>query len=281
MEVIIGDLTIYQINTGNCRVDGGVCFGLVPKAIWSKHYSTDDVNRLYCGGWSAVVHSADGWAMLEGGLWHPKYDVKYCQLNAIEPNDKTISEQLRAIGLTENDIKYVFLTHLHWDHTAICTDDSGQYPRFPNAKYVTRRSELESYKSSNIRIKAGYFRSNFDVVWQSGLVEELEDGDIEYSSWISLLHTPGHTPGHQSFLLNNNGNKMIWWGDVAMTPLHLDPLFIPSVDQSPLTTLETKKKYLPVALAESWHHYFYHLDLPYQSAEAVSERLVKGIKRWD
>ncbi len=135
--------------------------------------------------------------------------------------------------------------------------------------------------SPNIRVKAGYFRSNFDVILKEGLVESLDDGDITYKNWITLLHTPGHTPGHQSFLINHKRQKLIWWGDVAMTPLHLDPLFIPSVDQYPLTTLETKKRVLSVALLEGWDHYFYHLDNPYLEAKDVEERLIKGIKRWD
>jgi len=99
----------------------------------------------------------------------------------------TQEEELKKAGLTVDDINVVILTHLHSDHAK----DAG---KFKNATFVVQKSELE-FAANPHPIQAGWFveppQDRLQVV----------DGDEEILEGIRVVHTPGHTPGGQSILI--------------------------------------------------------------------------------
>ena len=102
----------------------------------------------------------------------------------------TQEEELEKVGLTADDIDVVILTHLHLDHAK----DAG---KFKNATFVVQKSELE-FAANPHPIQAGWFvqlpKDRLEVV----------DGDLQIMEGIRVLHTPGHTPGGQSVLIETN-----------------------------------------------------------------------------
>lgn len=99
----------------------------------------------------------------------------------------TQEKELEKVGLTVDDIEMVILTHLHVDH-------ARDAEKFKNAKFVVQKSELE-FAAHPHPIQAGWFvelpKDRLQVV----------DGDQEILEGIRVLHTPGHTPGGQSVLI--------------------------------------------------------------------------------
>lgn len=102
----------------------------------------------------------------------------------------TQEEELAKAGLTPDDIDMVILTHLHVDHAR----DAG---KFGKAVFVVQRSELE-FAAKPHPIQAGWFAS-----LPEGRVRAV-DGDEEILEGIRVLHTPGHTPGTQSVLIESD-----------------------------------------------------------------------------
>jgi glyoxylase-like metal-dependent hydrolase (beta-lactamase superfamily II) len=70
--------------------------------------------------------------------------------------------------------------------------------------------------------------------------------------------TPGHTPFHQSVLLDSDGARAIVLGDLVPTVAHLPLAWIMGYDVEPLVTLETKRRVLARALAEERLLFFGH-----------------------
>lgn len=99
----------------------------------------------------------------------------------------TAEKELEKVGLTVDDIDMVIITHLHSDH-------AKDAEKFKNAKFVVQKSELE-FAANPHPIQAGWFvelpRDRLEVV----------DGDKEVLEGIRVIHTPGHTPGGQSVLI--------------------------------------------------------------------------------
>jgi N-acyl homoserine lactone hydrolase len=102
----------------------------------------------------------------------------------------TQEEELGKIGLTVDDIDTVILTHLHLDHAR----EAG---KFKNATFVVQKSELE-FAASPHPIQFGWFAD----VPQDRL--QVVDGDEEILEGIRVVHTPGHTPGGQSVLIETD-----------------------------------------------------------------------------
>jgi glyoxylase-like metal-dependent hydrolase (beta-lactamase superfamily II) len=75
---------------------------------------------------------------------------------------------------------------------------------------------------------------------------------------IRAIPTPGHTPFHQSVLIESGGERAFYLGDLVPTHAHLPLPWIMGYDVEPLVTLETKRRILKQALDENWLLIFEH-----------------------
>ena len=117
---------------------------------------------------------------------------------------------LTAAGVGVEDIDYVLCTHLHIDHIGWNTrlEDGRWVPTFPNARYLMPSDDEAVQRARNTN---GYVESVLPVV---------EAGQVELvSAWhmlgdhVTLVPTPGHTPGHVSVLVQSKGNAAVITGD--------------------------------------------------------------------
>ena len=75
---------------------------------------------------------------------------------------------------------------------------------------------------------------------------------------IRVVPTPGHTPFHQSILIESAGERAFYLGDLIPTHTHLPLPWIMGYDVEPLVTLETKRRILKQAVDENWLLIFEH-----------------------
>lgn len=110
---------------------------------------------------------------------------------------------LGKLELKPDDIDIVIATHLHCDHIAL----SRLYSK---AKFVVQKRELEYAQNPHPIDAVLYDRSCFE-----NLNWEVIDGDREIVPGISVLLTPGHSPGGQSVEINTSAGKAIITGFCA------------------------------------------------------------------
>jgi glyoxylase-like metal-dependent hydrolase (beta-lactamase superfamily II) len=122
---------------------------------------------------------------------------------------------------------------------------------------VVQGGEYHYATHTNERTAASYFARNFVPVFEAGRFD-LVDGEREIVPGITVLPTPGHTPFHQSVLLDSDGARAIVLGDLVPTVAHLPLAWIMGYDVEPLVTLETKRRVLARALAEERLLFFGH-----------------------
>jgi glyoxylase-like metal-dependent hydrolase (beta-lactamase superfamily II) len=128
---------------------------------------------------------------------------------------------LAEIGLTPEQVDYVTISHMHWDH-------AGGTSRFPNAKIIVQRDELEFAAGAMPSNSAA--RSNFnaedvlDMVklnWEGRVV--LVDGDIEdLVPGLDAYLTPGHTNGTMTICLDTVGGRVCYASDAVYMYRNLD-----------------------------------------------------------
>ncbi len=237
----LGDLTLTMVNGGNFRLDGGAMHGVVPKVIWNKLVSCDEHNRCtYSTNCLLVEHSGKR-ILIETGNGD-KFPQKLKDIYGID-HDRSIVDALREIGVDPMSIDYVILTHLHFDHaggTTTTTESGEVIPVFPRAKHILQTRELTAARARHERNRASYLPENFEPLATNNLLW-LVDGETEILPGISVVPTPGHTPGHQSVLLGTGNERAMFLGDVIPTSVHIPLPYVMGYDLDVEATLASKK----------------------------------------
>ena len=259
----VGDLTIHAIQAGGIRLDGGAMFGVVPKPLWEKRIPADELNRIQLGMRCLLVEHPSGLILIDTGAGNKEAE-RFLELYGIEnggANERTMLEDgLAELGVRTEDVAIVINTHLHFDHAGGNTfrDDADTIQlAFPKARYVVKRGEYDYATHTNERTGASYFERNFMPIVKAHKFEFVIR-EKEIAKGVRVVPTPGHTPFHQSVLLESGGERACFLGDIAPTHAHLPLPWIMGYDVEPLVTLETKRRILHQAEQEEWLLIFEH-----------------------
>jgi len=106
-------------------------------------------------------------------------------------------DQLKLVDVSPQDVRFVVQSHLHLDHT-------GAIGRFPKAQYIVQRAEYDYAFKAHWFSAAAYIRADFDrpgLNWKFLGGEYTDNYDLFGDGTVRMIFTPGHSPGHQSFLV--------------------------------------------------------------------------------
>jgi len=259
----IGRWTVHAIQAGGQKLDGGAMFGVVPKVLWQRRIVPDERNRIQLGMRCLLIEHEIGPVLIDTGAGNKEnekfYDI-YGVENRGERGPTALEDGLLEAGIRPDEIVMVINSHLHFDHAGgnvVRELDGRLRPAFVNARYVVQRGEYEFATHTNERTSGSYFAHNFVPLAEANLFDFLE-GDREIIPGISAIRTPGHTPWHHSLLIESDGERALYLGDLVPTTAHLPLPWIMGYDVEPLVTLETKRRILGRAEAEDWLLVFEH-----------------------
>jgi len=259
----LGSLRIHAIQAGGQKLDGGAMFGVVPKPLWERHIPPDERNRIQLGMRCLLIEHKSGLILIDTGAGN-KETEKFYDIYGIEnkgANGRTALEDgLAQLGVAPEDITLVINSHLHFDHAGGNTyrDPEGVVrPSFPKARYLVQRGEYRYATHPNERTLASYFPLNYEPLREAKSLV-LADGEREIADGIRAIPTPGHVPFHQGILIESQGERAFFLGDLVPTTSHLPLAWIMGYDVEPLVTLETKRAILARAKQEHWLVVFEH-----------------------
>lgn len=137
----------------------------------------------------------------------------------------TFLEDLTAAGFPPESINLVLCTHLHFDHVGWNTKlVNGRWvPTFPQARYLFGKREYEHWvhlRDTHSYHALEHMYDSIDPVIEAGLVD-LITPDHKLTDEVSLIPTPGHTPGHVSVLIRSRGEEAVITGDMMHHPIQL------------------------------------------------------------
>ena len=125
-------------------------------------------------------------------------------------SDNRFMAALTAAGVGPGDVDYVLCTHLHIDHVGWNTrlEDGRWVPTFPNARYLMPAADEEAQ-----RLRDGHiYHESISPVIAAGQAELVSDGH-KIGEEITLVPTPGHTPGHVAVRIESGGAAALITGD--------------------------------------------------------------------
>ncbi|MBI4345430.1 MAG: MBL fold metallo-hydrolase [Elusimicrobia bacterium] len=269
----IGQFTAHLLSDGRFKLDGGAMFGVVPRTLWQRTDPPDAENRVALELGCLLIRTPRGKNVLVDTGLSSKYDAnpKFTRLYAVD-RKSTLRDALKGLGLEPSDIHYVINTHLHFDHAGGNTElgaDGRPAPQFPQARYVIQKEEWEDAQSPHERNRASYLPENYAPLDDAKALE-LVTGEYELEPGLKVLKSGGHTRGHQCVMIDSEGQRAIYFGDLIPTMSHVPLPWIMAYDLFPVHTLEAKRGLLARALKEDWTLLFQH-D-PRQRAGKLVER---------
>lgn len=154
---------------------------------------------------------------------------------------QTIPEQLARIGLKPSDITYVAVSHYHGDHI-------GQAQDFPAAELLIGRGDADAVVSGSLDgIRAQF--APWLAEGASGKVNRIAgDLDVFGDASVTMINTPGHTPGHHSLVvrLPRSGTIMLT-GDLYHFEEQIDNRGVPQFNTDRADTLASFERFNQMA----------------------------------
>lgn len=180
------EYVIYPLVVGANEIDQGIM-------TWQKGYGKRIWNPMY----AFYIEGAKEKILVDTGL--EEFVLPPEAGEKLGVDILPFEAALATVNLKPEDIDIIIHTHLHFDH---CGNDY----KCPNARVYVQQAEL-AFMQNPHPIDYRYFPD---------LMEEVNvvplEGDQEILDGISVLFTPGHTPGSQSVVINTAGGRAVITG---------------------------------------------------------------------
>ncbi|HTL13362.1 MAG TPA: MBL fold metallo-hydrolase [Bdellovibrionota bacterium] len=258
---------LSAIDGNGQRLDGGAMFGNAPQAVWRKWAPPDDFNRirLACRG---MLIEHDGKRILcetgIGDFFEPKLAERF----GVEPTDRNlILENLAVLGLKQEDIDLVILSHLHFDHAGGLMPSYSQLQAgnggllFPKARYLVGREAWDRAASPHSRDRASFIPELNKRLEASGRLTVVEGDRVPglFDGHLGFRYSNGHTPGQMHTVFRGNGGgTVVFAGDMIPGVPWVHVPITMGYDRFPEMLIDEKISLYAEAVPHRWWVFYTH-----------------------
>lgn len=226
-------------------------FGVVPKVLWSQAVTPDALNRIRLAMRCllAIDRTSGRVILVDSGAGDKWSDVEQERF-AIDVSADHLRENLQALGVAEDDVTDVVVTHLHFDHNGGLTRWSGAgtekaVSRFRKARHWIHAQHLAHASSPTPKDRGSFYDRDFRPIQEARLFEIIEGeqalSPFEQVTW-HIFH--GHTPYQLLPRFADDHMQIQYCADLVPTAAHLSPAWVMAFDNEPLKTVQEKQALL-------------------------------------
>lgn len=223
-------------------------FGNAPKALWQKWVDVDELNRIDLCCRALLIKEDNRNILLETGIgsfFEPKFKDRF----GVVESHHVLLEELKAHGLTHEDIDIVVLSHLHFDHAGglLSSFEEGKAPQllFPNAQYLVGKAHWERANNPHFRDKASFLPELNKQLEASGRLVLVEQSSSSLLGDDFTFHwSDGHTPGMMLTEVATQHGPMVFAADLIPGSAWVHLPITMGYDRYPEHLIEEKQQLL-------------------------------------
>jgi N-acyl homoserine lactone hydrolase len=242
-------------------------FEILPKSISTRERGSRFIlSEPVC---VYLIDTEHGWVLIDTGLAARNFRdpalAKHCfhdrgwSLPVVRAEHE-LTRQLLQLGLEPANINHVILTHLHYDH-------AGNIGLFSHARISVQRREFNC--AFDPAADPAYFVHDFS---DPQLKWNLVEGDWEVMPGFTMLDTRGHTPGHQSAVIElRNSGPIVLPSDVGDLQENFDDEILPGVASDDAAALAAIRRLKAVTSERHGRMLLFHDPVAIQSMRLSPE----------
>lgn len=169
-----------------------------------------------------------------------------------------IHQNLINNDINPSDITKVLMSHLHKDHAGgVSLSDTvlnQRFLSFPHATYYVQQEELSFALQKGL---PSYIPGEIEILQHAGNVHFLQ-GDGVIDDYIRYEVTGAHSPWHQVFWIEENGETIFFGGDDAPQLHQMKSRFVAKYDYDGKKCMELRQQWWQQGQQEKWTFLFYH-----------------------
>lgn len=215
---------------------------LQPLSSWLKPHFLHDDHRVPLSIHTFLIRSEEATILVDTCIGNDK-PRDFPDWNRRQSD---FLDQLAARGAPANAVDLVMCTHLHVDHVGWNTRlvNERWVPTFPNARYLFGRQEWDYWKDEVDPFGREARDDSIVPILEAGLADLVET-DHRLTGEVSLVPTPGHTPGHVSVLIESMGERAIITGDLFHHPCQFArPRWVDTADVDTALAASTRESFM-------------------------------------
>jgi glyoxylase-like metal-dependent hydrolase (beta-lactamase superfamily II) len=275
------------------KLDGGSMFGNAPRAIWEKWTEVDEQNRidLCC---RCLLIEANGLRVLceagIGAFFEPKMAERFGVQNS---QRHLLREHLLERGIELEQIDYVILSHLHFDHAGgllptfkeISQGNDGLI--FPRAQFLVGEEAWQRAQMPHLRDRASFIPGLCEKLLDSGRLQIVKGPKppTKLAPFIRFSYSQGHTPGQMHTSVFHDEKEVFFAGDLIPGAFWVHLPITMGYDRFPEALIDEKSQLLERVSKDQTMIFFTH-DTHWAAARVVQDekgrfQVSKGYEKLD